>query len=86
MILLVEFARVTRDMSSPEELLRAEIEFWREMIADQRSRLSATALERMHQALQLAERKWRLLASASFTRDVDRGSRVDSKHDTERTH
>ena len=73
-------------MLSPEQLLRAEIEFWREMIADQHSSLGPAAQERMQQALALAERKWLLLATTSFARDSECGSRADSKPDMERTH
>lgn len=76
---LVEFARATKDMSLLESQLRAEIDFWEEMIQSQKSRVSPAALERMSLALALAERKLTTLATASFAKDGERGSRAGSR-------
>jgi hypothetical protein len=78
-IALVEFARTTRDMSLLESQLRAEIDFWEEMIDSQKTRVSAAALERMRLALALAERKLTTLAATSFAMDGERGSRAGSR-------
>ncbi len=48
-------------MYAQESHLVAEIEFWRELIDRQTRNRSETALERMRQALALAERKLLLL-------------------------
>ncbi|KAA9131472.1 hypothetical protein F3N42_09135 [Marinihelvus fidelis] len=49
-------------MSSQECHLLAEIDFWRDMIEREKSTVSEVALERMHKALALAERKLLMLA------------------------
>lgn len=48
-------------MFTQEHHLVAEIEFWRELIKHPAEHRSDAALERMHQALALAERKLLLL-------------------------
>lgn len=48
-------------MQSQECQLLAEIEFWREMIEHEKDTVSAAGLERMRQALALAERKLLML-------------------------
>jgi len=50
-------------MQTEEEMLQAEIEFWRYMIRCRRGILSEQATERMLQACELAE--WRLLLMES---------------------
>ena len=44
-------------MQSEEEMLKAEIEFWRYMIENRRGSVSETTAERMLNACELAERK-----------------------------
>lgn len=51
-------------MQDPDIQLKAEIEFWRDLIARQGAGIDATARLRMEQALALAERKLLLLGSA----------------------
>lgn len=46
-------------MQTEEEMLQAEIEFWRYMIRCRRGTISEQATERMLQACELAE--WRLM-------------------------
>lgn len=46
-------------MQTEEEMLQAEIEFWRYMIRCRRGTISEQAAERMLQACELAE--WRLM-------------------------
>lgn len=48
-----------------EDNLTAEIEFWRDMIDDRDPNCAEETLERMQQALALAERKLALLAPAA---------------------
>jgi len=48
-----------------EELLQAEIEFWRYMISSRRGTVSEQATERMLNACELAERKLMMVASVS---------------------
>ena len=50
-------------MISHKQLLLAEIEFWQEMIDCQESLDTTPAVDRMTQALALAERKLRLIDS-----------------------
>lgn len=44
-------------MQTDEEMLKAEIEFWRYMIESRRGSVSEQAVERMLNACELAERK-----------------------------
>ena len=44
-------------MQTEEEMLQAEIEFWRYMIESRRGTISEQATERMLNACELAERK-----------------------------
>jgi len=44
-------------MQADEKMLKAEIEFWRYMIESRRGTVSETAIERMLNACELAERK-----------------------------
>jgi len=48
-----------------EELLQAEIEFWRYMISSRRGTVSEQAPERMLNACELAERKLVMMAGSS---------------------
>jgi len=48
-----------------EELLQAEIEFWRYMISSRRGTVSEQATERMLNACELAERKLMMVESGS---------------------
>lgn len=50
-------------MQTEEEMLQAEIEFWRYMIRSRRGTISEQATERMLQACELAE--WRLVLMES---------------------
>ncbi len=44
-------------MQKEENMLQAEIEFWRSMIESRRGTVSEQAIERMRNACELAERK-----------------------------
>lgn len=44
-------------MQTEEDMLQAEIEFWRYMITSRRGTISENATERMMNACELAERK-----------------------------
>jgi hypothetical protein len=48
-----------------EQMLQAEIEFWRYMISSRRGTVSEQATERMLNACELAERKLMMMASGS---------------------
>lgn len=61
------WARAAREM-----LLRSEIGFWREMLAESGEALPAESLERMRQALALAERRLLQLATGESCRDGSR--------------
>ena len=50
-------------MQNDEEMLLAEIEFWRYMIVSRRGAISEQATERMLLACELAERKLMLMES-----------------------
>lgn len=68
-------------MYAQESHLVAEIEFWRELIDSQTRNRSATALERMRQALALAERKLLLLElDLTVSEDGTTGSRSRKEH------
>jgi hypothetical protein len=55
-------------MQTEENMLRAEIEFWRYMIESRRGTISEQATERMLNACELAERKLMLMDhGSSFT-------------------
>jgi len=62
-------------MQEQENNLIAEIEFWRELIASQDTHCGEAGLERMQQALALAERKLRLLAGERNTTGATSGTR-----------
>jgi len=51
-------------MQTQEEMLQAEIEFWRHMIRARRGTISEQATERMLMACELAERKLMLMESS----------------------
>ena len=53
-------------MDTEENLLQAEIEFWRYMIESRRGSISEQATERMLHACELAERKLMMKEHASF--------------------
>ena len=58
-------------MQTEENMLQAEIEFWRFMIESRRGIVSEQATERMSSACELAERKLMMMAggtSAAATR------------------
>ena len=52
-------------METEENMLQAEIEFWRYMIESRRGTISEQASERMLHACELAERKLMMMASTS---------------------
>ena len=52
-------------MDTKENMLLAEIEFWRYMIESRRGSISEQATERMLQACELAERKLMMIERAS---------------------
>jgi hypothetical protein len=52
-------------METTENMLLAEIEFWRYMIESRRGTISEQASERMLHACELAERKLRMMVCAS---------------------
>ena len=53
-------------MQTEENMLQAEIEFWRYMIESRRGTVSEQATERMLNACELAERKLMMVEHASF--------------------
>ena len=53
-------------MQTEENMLQAEIEFWRYMIESRRGTVSEQATERMLNACELAERKLMMMDSASY--------------------
>ena len=53
-------------MDTEENMLQAEIEFWRYMIQSRRGSISEQATERMLHACELAERKLMMKEQASF--------------------
>ena len=57
-------------MQKEENLLLAEIEFWRYMIKSRRGTISEQATERMLHACQLAERKLMMVDSDSSVNDL----------------
>jgi len=52
-------------MQTEEEMLEAEIEFWRHMIESRRGSISEQATERMLSACELAERKLMMTSTRS---------------------
>jgi len=52
-------------MQTEENMLQAEIEFWRYMIKSRRGTVSEQATERMLNACELAERKLMMMDTAS---------------------
>ena len=52
-------------METEENMLQAEIEFWRYMIESRRGTISEQASERMLHACELAERKLMMMAGTS---------------------
>jgi len=52
-------------MQTEEEMLQAEIEFWRYMIKNRRGSISEQATERMLNACELAERKLMMTSTSS---------------------
>lgn len=52
-------------MQVDEEILLAEIEFWRDMIVSRRGAVSEQAYERMVNAFELAEKKLMLVRNIS---------------------
>ena len=57
-------------MQTEENLLQAEIEFWRYMITSRRGTVSEQATERMLYARHLAERKLLMIDTASSANDL----------------
>jgi hypothetical protein len=57
-------------MQTEENLLQAEIEFWRYMITSRRGTVSEQATERMLYACSLAERKLLMMDTASSVSDL----------------
>jgi len=55
----------TAAMQTEENMLQAEIEFWRYMIKSRRGTVSEQATERMLNACELAERKLMMMDTAS---------------------
>ncbi|MDH3901900.1 MAG: hypothetical protein OEU84_15260 [Xanthomonadales bacterium] len=53
-------------MDTEENMLQAEIEFWRYMIESRRGSISEQATERMLHACELAERKLMMIEHASI--------------------
>ena len=53
-------------MDTEENMLQAEIEFWRYMIESRRGSISEQAAERMLHACELAERKLMMKEHSSF--------------------
>ena len=53
-------------METEENMLQAEIEFWRYMIESRRGSISEQAIERMSLACKLAERKLMMIERTSF--------------------
>jgi len=57
-------------MQTEEDLLQAEIEFWRFMIESRRGTVSDQATERMLSACALAERKLMMMTAESSSSQV----------------
>jgi hypothetical protein len=57
-------------MQKEENMLRAEIEFWRQMIESQIGDVSELATERMLRACELAERRLMTVAGESFANET----------------
>ena len=57
-------------MQTEENMLQAEIEFWRYMIESRRGTVSEQATERMLNACELAERKLMMIDHASSLIDT----------------
>ncbi len=60
-----------------ESHLVAEIEFWRDLIESRDETCAEATLERMQQALALAERKLMLLTAGRNTAEADGASRLN---------
>ncbi len=73
-------------MLSQECQLLAEIEFWREMIEHEKNAVSVEALERMRQALALAERKLLMLEPDWADTDSATLARLGSSRISARRH
>jgi hypothetical protein len=58
-------------MQTEENMLQAEIEFWRYMIESRRGTVSEQATERMLNACELAERKLLMMSYLSLSTVVD---------------
>jgi hypothetical protein len=54
-------------MQLDKELLRTEIEFWRDMITSRRGTVPEQVMERMQNAYALAERKLSLMSDSAIT-------------------
>jgi len=54
-------------MQVEENMLQAEIEFWRYMIESRRGTVSEQTTERMQNACELAERKLMMMGDGSLT-------------------
>jgi len=57
-------------MQTEENMLQAEIEFWRYMIESRRGTISEQATERMLNACELAERKLMMMEHSSFFKET----------------
>ena len=57
-------------MQTEENMLQAEIEFWRYMIESRRGTVSEQTTERMISACALAERKLMMMDSEFFTTEI----------------
>ncbi len=57
-------------MQTEENMLQAEIEFWRYMIESRRGTISEQATERMLNACELAERKLMMVEKPSFSNET----------------
>ena len=82
----ISFVQVAREMLTHQNQLEAEIEFWREMIATQDRSRSERALERMQQALALAERKLQLLEPTVLDTDSRKGDWTFELNRTRKEH
>jgi len=60
-------------VAAAEALLRAEIGFWRDLLSESRDSLPSESVERIRQALALAEHRYLQLQAAGRARDVSNG-------------
>lgn len=82
----ISFVQVATEMLTQQNQLEAEIEFWQEMIDSRERSHSGQALERMQQALALAERKLQLLEPTAPEMNSGTGDWTNSLNHSRQEH